>query len=303
MSEYISVCPKCLQNILCDTAYTGKRVACPVCMQEIIMPAPTGHASPAGSAQVRPSLSQSGPAPATATNGSKGKFPVLAIVGVAAVLTIVASVLAFGIGKRQPAPVAAAVPPAAATPPVVASSSVPDADPDPSPTAPPAAAPAKTSGASVESPAPAAPVIPTFSPGRYKIVNRLTGLCLDVTTNISSKGSNVLKAVLSLDNGEQVWDIRACGTNQYSLLSPMGPSLELPVSKQNGAQLELARWVHVPREVWTLVPTPDGYFQIACAASGGRVAEALGGTDGRQIVVQDAARQGSLNQQWSFQAP
>lgn len=268
------------------------------------MPAPTGIVSSAGSPQVRTGPSEFDRFPATATKGSRGQLPVLALIGVAALLIIVASVLAFGIGKRQPAPVAAPVPPTAATPPVVASSSPRDADPDPSPTAPPpAAAPAKSSDASADSPKPAAPVIPAFSPGRYKIVNRLTGLCLDVTTNISSKGSNVLKAVLSLDNGEQVWVIRACGTNQYSLLSPVGPSLELPVSKQNGAQLELARWVHVPREVWTLVPTPDGYFQIACAASGGRVAEALGGTDGRQIVVQDAARQGSLNQQWSFQAP
>lgn len=50
MSEFISTCPKCRQQILCDTAYVGRRIACPVCMQEIQMPEPQrqpGHFAPA----------------------------------------------------------------------------------------------------------------------------------------------------------------------------------------------------------------------------------------------------------------
>ena len=39
MSEYLSLCPQCSQRILCDTRYAGQRVACPVCLREIIMPA------------------------------------------------------------------------------------------------------------------------------------------------------------------------------------------------------------------------------------------------------------------------
>jgi hypothetical protein len=38
VSEFLSICPKCHQRILCDTAYIGMRVACPLCMQEITMP-------------------------------------------------------------------------------------------------------------------------------------------------------------------------------------------------------------------------------------------------------------------------
>jgi hypothetical protein len=38
MSEFLSICPKCRQQILCDTAYVGMRVACPLCLQEITMP-------------------------------------------------------------------------------------------------------------------------------------------------------------------------------------------------------------------------------------------------------------------------
>ena len=77
MSEYISLCPKCLQQILCDTEYTGKRVACPLCMQEILMPGPTqaGTTPPPG----RPGTS----APGMPARSNK-RSPVLAIgIGVA----------------------------------------------------------------------------------------------------------------------------------------------------------------------------------------------------------------------------
>ena len=46
MSEFVSICPRCRQRILCDTAYVGQRIACPLCLQEIAMPAPEAH-SPA----------------------------------------------------------------------------------------------------------------------------------------------------------------------------------------------------------------------------------------------------------------
>ncbi|HEX9046620.1 MAG TPA: hypothetical protein VF988_06300 [Verrucomicrobiae bacterium] len=40
MPEYVTNCPKCHQRILGDTNYMGKRVACPVCLQEITLPQP-----------------------------------------------------------------------------------------------------------------------------------------------------------------------------------------------------------------------------------------------------------------------
>lgn len=44
MSEFLATCPKCRQRILGDTAYVGKRVACPLCLQEITMPDPNAPA-------------------------------------------------------------------------------------------------------------------------------------------------------------------------------------------------------------------------------------------------------------------
>jgi len=64
MSEFLSNCPKCQQRILCDTAFIGMRVACPLCLQEITMPeAPakgrssTAVTGPGGSVSQEPSAS------------------------------------------------------------------------------------------------------------------------------------------------------------------------------------------------------------------------------------------------------
>jgi hypothetical protein len=111
MSEYISICPKCHQRILCDTAYAGKSVACPVCLQVITMPeppagnenrsvppvartTPISHQPPSGQAVSRvPGAS----APA----GAKRKFPVLAV-GVGALILILAAGIGVWALQRRP---------------------------------------------------------------------------------------------------------------------------------------------------------------------------------------------------------
>jgi guanyl-specific ribonuclease Sa len=40
MSEFITKCPKCSQQIMGDTSCVGARVGCPLCLQEIILPSP-----------------------------------------------------------------------------------------------------------------------------------------------------------------------------------------------------------------------------------------------------------------------
>jgi hypothetical protein len=102
MSEFISVCPKCRQRILCDTAYAGSRVACPVCLQEITMPEPPAAnenrpaPSAAGAAGNRvPAPGHAAPVhtpPATAAAAkTKRKFPVLAVSVSAVVLVLAAA--------------------------------------------------------------------------------------------------------------------------------------------------------------------------------------------------------------------
>ena len=112
MSEFISVCPKCRQRILCDTAYAGNRVACPVCLLEIIMPEPpaANENRPAPSADGAawnrvPAPGHAAPVhtpPATAVAAkTKQKFPVLAV-GVGAIILILAAGIVVLALQRQP---------------------------------------------------------------------------------------------------------------------------------------------------------------------------------------------------------
>jgi len=76
MSEFTSSCPKCRQAILCDTAYVGMRVACPVCLQEIIMPKPGPNQTPSQ----LPGATQSN-SPANGSGAKKSRTKLFAVVG------------------------------------------------------------------------------------------------------------------------------------------------------------------------------------------------------------------------------
>lgn len=38
MSDFIFACPKCHQNLTCDTSYVGQQITCPLCNQAVVVP-------------------------------------------------------------------------------------------------------------------------------------------------------------------------------------------------------------------------------------------------------------------------
>lgn len=116
MSEFISACPKCRQQILCDTAYIGKRIACPVCMQEITMPEP-----PQQSAQGSPQFST----PQVAAQAKRNPLILAGIVGAAILIVGVGAVVFVRHqNSNPPTPAVVTAPAQAATSP-----STPASDP------------------------------------------------------------------------------------------------------------------------------------------------------------------------------
>ena len=122
MSEFISNCPKCRQQILCDSIYVGQRVACPICLQEIIMPAPPQTAP--GSNVLPGAQAPAGFSPAPGKTGRKRNPLVLVLIIGAAVLTLGVGGAAFLYLRNGPPttfPVSAPAPaPARAPAPVAA---------------------------------------------------------------------------------------------------------------------------------------------------------------------------------------
>jgi hypothetical protein len=139
MSEFISLCPKCRQRILCDTQYMGTRVACPLCLQEIVMPAPPAESRPGATA---PGFAHRHPAAARKKN-----MPLVVVVIAAAVLVLAAAatIWYFNGAKHAPSlatkPAVRAAPAPPAAPAVPAAPGVPAARPAVPPSAQPVAAP------------------------------------------------------------------------------------------------------------------------------------------------------------------
>jgi hypothetical protein len=100
MSEFISTCPKCRQQILCETAYIGHRVACPVCMQEIIMPTPSQQ--PTGASQTPPPDQPQSSASGAKSSSSKMVI-IVGAVAVVLVLVVGGVLLASAKGKQTAA--------------------------------------------------------------------------------------------------------------------------------------------------------------------------------------------------------
>jgi hypothetical protein len=93
MSEFVSSCPKCRQKILCDTQYVGQRVACPLCLQEIMMPSPPPPTN-------APAASQPPPPPPPAKRG----VPVSVVVGILVLLVVVVAAGAWLLHSRSATP-------------------------------------------------------------------------------------------------------------------------------------------------------------------------------------------------------
>ena len=112
MSEFLSICPKCRQQILCDTTYVGMRVACPLCLQEITMPeAPVKGRSSMPVPGSGASVSQKPPASA-----EKRSIP-LSLVTVGILVLIAAAGLGIWMIRSQSSKPRPAPPPVASLPP------------------------------------------------------------------------------------------------------------------------------------------------------------------------------------------
>lgn len=110
MSEFISFCPKCRHQILCDTAYIGKRIACPVCLQEITMPEPPQQKAPQPASN-RPAAAPGAPA---APSGSKPPLIIGVVVGIG-VLVLTVGITIFALRKSPGTASPTATPPAPTT--------------------------------------------------------------------------------------------------------------------------------------------------------------------------------------------
>jgi hypothetical protein len=290
MSEFLATCPKCRQRILGETAYVGKRVACPLCLQEITMPVPD---SPAES-----SLTPSPPAassPGAAAGGQERSVLVMTLVVVAVLLVLTAGVWIFL--EQRPDPKAGlpeGPPPVAATSPGTGDQQTAERfNPN-------------GSGSDLDKtyndPQQVAGGGPLTN-GIYKIINRNSGQALDVFNKSTTNNASVDQ--YPYWRGDcQKWTLTYLGNGQYSIVG-VGSRKALNVFNQatdDNATVDIYAYSGDNCQKWSITATSGGYYKVIGAGSG-KALEVCNQSTAKSAMVDINPYLGANSQQWAFQAP
>ena len=146
-------------------------------------------------------------------------------------------------------------------------------------------------------------VIPnvTYAAGSsYHLVNRNSGLVLDVTGASKTAGATVIQSVSNGGTNQQ-WDLVANGSGYYTITNH-NSGLVLDVagaSKANGASAIQSVSNGGTSQQWSLVAVSGGYDQIVNRNSGLVLDVAAGSKTAGATVIQYSNHTG-LNQEWSL---
>jgi hypothetical protein len=139
--------------------------------------------------------------------------------------------------------------------------------------------------------------------GTYKIINRKSGLALDVAGGGITNGANVDQATYTGGNNQR-WNVTSLGSNQYSIIGVgSGKSLDVTAhSTADGANIEIYTYSGGNNQRWTFTPTTTGYYTITSVNSG-KVVDVVSGSTASGANVDQWTSTGGTNQQWILQAP
>ena len=143
----------------------------------------------------------------------------------------------------------------------------------------------------------------TIANGTYKIINRNSGLALDVADNGTANGANVDQATYTAGNNQR-WTVTNLGGGQYSIIGVgSGKSLDVTGgSTANGANIAIWTYSGSTNQIWTFAATSGGYFTITSVRSG-KVLDVVGRSTASGANVDQWTSNGGTNQQWILQAP
>ena len=139
--------------------------------------------------------------------------------------------------------------------------------------------------------------------GTYKIINRNSGLALDVVGAATTNGSAIDQYPYQ-SHGNQQWTLTGNGSGQYTITGVQsGKVLDVTgASTANGALIQLYTSHGGANEQWVITPTTGGYYTIQGVQSG-KLLEVVGGGTGSGVLVDQWTSNGGNSQQWSFGAP
>jgi len=140
--------------------------------------------------------------------------------------------------------------------------------------------------------------------GTYKIINRNSGLALDVkgaaTTNSAAIDQWAYNA-----GGNQKWTVTSLGSGEYSIVGVgSGKSLDVyGAGTANGTAIDIYTSGSGANQKWSLTATSGGDYRLTPANAPGSCLDVTGASTAEGVAVDLWNYNGGANQQWSFQAP
>jgi|GEM_PF-3998473 len=143
---------------------------------------------------------------------------------------------------------------------------------------------------------------PTLN-GTYKLINRNSGLALDVQGQLTASGTPVQQWGYN-GGANQRWTLTRQANGQYTIQGVQS-GLLLEVAGQslaNGASVSLYTANNGANQRWVLAPTSGGYYTIQGAQSG-KVLEVEAQSTTAGALVKQYSGNGGRHQQWALQTP
>jgi hypothetical protein len=143
----------------------------------------------------------------------------------------------------------------------------------------------------------------TISNGTYKIINRNSGLALDVKGKLTANSTAVDQWTYTGSTNQQ-WMVTSLGGGQYEITG-IQSGRALDVNGQltaDGTAIDIYDYKASANQKWTITATSGGYYAVVGVQSG-KPMEVAGNSTTAGALVDIFTNHSGNNQQWIFQAP
>jgi len=139
--------------------------------------------------------------------------------------------------------------------------------------------------------------------GTYKIINRNSGMALDVAGAGTANGTQVDQLTYNGSSNDQ-WTLTSLGNGQFQIMGVgSGRSLDVNgASTADGAKVQIWDYLNGANQHFALIPTGSGYFRIAPAHSD-KAIDVVGNSTTAGAKVDQWSWNAGNNQQWSLGTP
>jgi hypothetical protein len=138
--------------------------------------------------------------------------------------------------------------------------------------------------------------------GTYKIINRNSGMALDVKAELTANGSAIQQWNYTGGNNQR-WTFTSLGGDHYKIIGVQsGRSLDVTGQDlTDGAKIQLYDYTGGANQQWVITPTAAGYYFIQSVQSG-KVMNVPAQSTVAGTLIEQWTNDGGANQQWSIQA-